>query len=227
MVRRPRYEVTSAMLARRRARCLGLSCSIGFKKIARAARGPDPGWGADRKPEHPVDRKLGPWIGNRRTPRIGNRKLPTDRKPKTDPWIGNWVLGSETASHLGSETRNGPPDQKPETTPGSETGGVDQKPKLTRGSETGGLDRKPGGPGSETGGPWIRNRGNVDRKLGPETLVKPPLRPPLPSPLNPNLIDNQDSKQQTCARRLHHLLHQQKWLMRSRTRLWWTRHGPS
>ena len=42
-----------------------------------------------------------------------------------------------------------------------------------------------------------------------------------------DLIDNQDSKQQACAKRLHHLLHQQKWLMRSRKRLWWTRHGPS
>ena len=49
-----------------------------------------------------------------------------------------------------------------------------------------------------------------------------PLPPP---PLNPNLIDNQDTGQQTCAKLLHHLLHQQKWLMRSRTRLWWTRHG--
>ena len=47
-----------------------------------------------------------------------------------------------------------------------------------------------------------------------------------PPPLN--LIDSQTIGQQGCAKLpLLHLLQQQKWLMKSRTQLWWTHHGAS
>ena len=104
-----------------------------------------------------------------------------DRKLRA--WIGNQIqawIGNQAPG--GSETRDVSVDQKPGIGGGSET-----KNDLWIGNR---------GPGSETGEPWIRNRGPVDQKpgaRGSETSAgnphkgTPPAPPPPPLPLPPIL----------------------------------------
>ena len=83
-------------------------------RVRKGRQSPQVGWGADREPEHPVDRKRGPWIGNCLAPRIGNQKRTLGSETRNDPvdqklgpWIRNRRRGRAAAgpTHLNRRGR--------------------------------------------------------------------------------------------------------------------------